>query len=141
MIPFFFTGSVTSMLLNWVVYVLAYYGIIRKMGAEQYYAFVPVAAEWRMSKNLFASMRSFYQPALSAIVFLAAAHYVGSNSYISIIFWSYAAELEDQPGFWHGRSLRDPDSAVPDPLPDLHRIRQGDIYSAHVQDRSGTCLC
>ena len=87
MIPFFFTGSVTSMLLNWVVYVLAYYGIIRKMGAEQYYAFVPVAAEWRMSKNLFASMRSFYQPALSAIVFLAAAHYVGSNSYISIIFW------------------------------------------------------
>ena len=87
MIPFYFTGSILIMLIIWAGYVLIYSGIIRKMGAEPGFGLVPLAAEWRMSKNLFASMRSFYQPALSAIVFLAAAHYVGSNSYISIIFW------------------------------------------------------
>ena len=87
MIPFFFTGSITIMIISWVVHALVYYGIIRKMGAEKGYAFVPLAAEWRMSKVLFANMAAFYQPALSAIVFLAASRYVGSKSYISIIFW------------------------------------------------------
>ena len=32
-------------------------------------------------------MRSFYQAALSAVVFLAASLYVGSHSYFSILFW------------------------------------------------------
>ena len=57
MIPFFFTGSLYIMLVSWAVYALCYLGIIRKMGAEKYYAAVPVAAEWRMSKVLFASLR------------------------------------------------------------------------------------
>ena len=57
------------------------------MGVEQGFAFVPVAAEWRISKILFSSMRSFYQAALSAVVFLAASLYVGSHSYFSILFW------------------------------------------------------
>ena len=87
MIPFFYTGSILVMVVLWAAHALAYFGIIRKMGAEKGYAFVPIAAEWRMSRDLFASMRSFYQAALSAIIFLAAAKYVGSHSYYSIIFW------------------------------------------------------
>ena len=87
MIPFYFSGSVTIMIAMWAVYALVYYGIIRKMGAEKGFAFVPLAAEWRMSKVLFANMAAFYQPALSAIVFLAASHYVGGESFYSIIFW------------------------------------------------------
>ena len=87
MIPFFFTGSITTMIGLWALYALAYYGIIRKMGAEKGYAIVPVAAEWRMSKVLFASMRSFYQPVLATGLFLAAAYYVGPRSFFRYIFW------------------------------------------------------
>lgn len=87
MIPFYFTGSILIMLIIWAVYVLIYSGIIRKMGAEPGFGLVPLAAEWRMSKVLFASMRSFYQPVLSSIVFLAASRYVGAQSIFSIIFW------------------------------------------------------
>ena len=87
MLPFFFTGSLIMMAALWVLYVLAYFGIIRKMGFEKGFAFVPVAAEWKMSHVLFASMRSFYQASLSAVVFLAASFYVGSHSYFSILFW------------------------------------------------------
>ena len=87
MIPFFYTGSILVMVVLWAAHALAYFGIIRKMGAEKGFALVPIAAEWRMSRDLFASMRSFYQAALSAIIFLAAAKYVGSHSYYSIIFW------------------------------------------------------
>ena len=32
MIPFFFTGSIATMLVIWAVQALSYYGIIRKMG-------------------------------------------------------------------------------------------------------------
>ena len=87
MIPFYFTGSILIMLIIWAGYVLIYSGIIRKMGAEPGFGLVPLAAEWRMSKVLFASMRSFYQPVLSSIVFLAASRYVGAQSIFSIIFW------------------------------------------------------
>ena len=87
MIPFFFTGSIATMLVIWAVQALSYYGIIRKMGFEQGFAFVPIAAEWKMSHKLFASMRAFYQPALSSLIFLAASRYVGSRSYYSILFW------------------------------------------------------
>ena len=87
MIPFYFSGSIITMVAIWAVYALVYYGIIRKMGAQKGCAFVPLAAEWRMSKVLFANMAAFYQPALAAIVFLAASHYVGSESLYSIIFW------------------------------------------------------
>ena len=87
MIPFFFTGSIATMLVIWAVQSLSYYGIIRKMGAPQGFAFVPVAAEWKMSQKLFASMRAFYQPALASLIFLAASRYVGSHSYYSILFW------------------------------------------------------
>ncbi len=87
MIPFFFTGSITTMIGLWALYALAYYGIIRKMGAEKGYAIVPVAAEWRMSKVLFASMRSFYQPVLATGLFLVAAYYVGPRSFFRYIFW------------------------------------------------------
>ena len=79
MIPFYFTGSILIMLIIWAGYVLIYSGIIRKMGAEPGFGLVPLAAEWRMSKVLFASMRSFYQPVLSSIVFLAASRYVGAQ--------------------------------------------------------------
>ena len=87
MIPFFFTGSIATMLVIWALQALSYYGIIRKMGFEQGFAFVPIAAEWKMSHKLFASMRAFYQPALSSLIFLAASRYVGSRSYYSILFW------------------------------------------------------
>ena len=87
MIPFYFTGSIITMIAVWAAHSLAYFGILRKMGAEKGYAFVPIAAEWRMSKVLFANMGTFYQPALSAIVFLVAARYVGSKSIFSILFW------------------------------------------------------
>ena len=72
MLPFFFTDSLFMLIALWALYALGYFGIIRKMGVEQGFAFVPVAAEWRISKILFSSMRSFYQAALSAVVFLAA---------------------------------------------------------------------
>ena len=42
MIPFFFTGSIATMLVIWAVQALSYYGIIRKMGFEQGFAFVPM---------------------------------------------------------------------------------------------------
>ena len=87
MLPFFFTDSLFMLIALWALYALGYFGIIRKMGVEQGFAFVPVAAEWRISKILFSSMRSFYQAALSAVVFLAASLYVGSHSYFSILFW------------------------------------------------------
>ena len=66
MLPFFFTDSLFMLIALWALYALGYFGIIRKMGVEQGFAFVPVAAEWRISKILFSSMRSFYQAALSA---------------------------------------------------------------------------
>ena len=87
MIPFFFTGSLLIMCVLWALYALTYFGILGKMGLDKRLALIPVAAEWKMSHVLFSSMRSFYQAALSAIVFWAASRYVGSRSYISIIFW------------------------------------------------------
>ena len=86
MIPFFFTGSIVVMLIIWAVYAVCYSGILRKMGAETWYTFVPVAAEWRMSKVLFAGMWSFYHAALSALVFLGASYYVGKSSVYYVIF-------------------------------------------------------
>ena len=87
MIPFFFTDSITTMLIIWALQALAYFGIIRKMGLEKGFALAPVAAEWMISHLLFASMRSFYQPALASAIFLIASFYVGSHSYYSILFW------------------------------------------------------
>ena len=87
MIPFFFTDSITTMLIIWALQALAYFGIIRKMGLEKGFALAPVAAEWKISHLLFASMRAFYQPALASVIFLAASIYVGSHSYYSILFW------------------------------------------------------
>ena len=53
MLPFFFIDSLFMLIALWALYALGYFGIIRKMGVEQGFAFVPVAAEWRISKILF----------------------------------------------------------------------------------------
>ena len=86
MIPLFFFRSITLLAVLWALYAASYFGILRKMGLDTRLALVPLFAEHGMSRKLFPSMRSFYQAVLSAIVFMAAALYVGPKSTLRAVF-------------------------------------------------------
>lgn len=70
----------------WVIHSAAYFGVLKKMGRDARFAAIPVLGEYQLSKVLFASMRSFYQPVLAACVFLAARLYVGPGSTTGAVF-------------------------------------------------------
>ncbi len=87
MIPFFFAESIEWFAVTWVLYALAYFGVLRKMGIDGKWALIPLAAEGKMSGVLFVSLRTFLQAVLTACIFLGAGRYVGSESMFSVIFW------------------------------------------------------
>ena len=86
MIPLFFFRNIVQLAVLWALYTASYFGILRKMGLDTRLALVPLFAEHGMSRKLFPSMRSFYQAVLSAIVFMAAALYVGPKSTLRAVF-------------------------------------------------------
>ena len=87
MIPFFFIRNISLFAVVWVVHSLAYSGVLRKMGLGGKWALIPLAAEGKMARILFVSLRVFLQAVFTAILFFAASRYVGRQSMYGIIFW------------------------------------------------------
>jgi len=56
--------------------IISYFLVLGKVGAEQRYAIIPFAAEWRLSKDLFTYMRAFYRPFVVTCILTAGAMYL-----------------------------------------------------------------
>ena len=74
------------LLISYILGVVSYYGVLKKMGLDKRLAFVPFLAERKMAQMLFLDLRSFYQSFATTCIFLAAALYVGRNTVYGIIF-------------------------------------------------------
>ncbi|MBQ3392920.1 MAG: hypothetical protein IJG52_05900 [Lachnospiraceae bacterium] len=86
MFMFYYTGTIAGLAITWILHAVSYAGVLNKMGIDRKYALIPIAAEWKMSQIFFASMRSFYQPVLAALVFIIAGRYVGTDTLLGAIF-------------------------------------------------------
>ena len=87
MIPFFYIENIRFIAAVWAAHTLAYFGLLKKMGIDGRWALIPVAAEGKMARIHFLSLRVFLQSVLTACLFLGASFYVGEDSMFSVIFW------------------------------------------------------
>ena len=55
----------------YVLHLITYIGLFRKMKVQLGYAVIPIVAEWKISTIVFKTMRTFYHAMLSSIIFLA----------------------------------------------------------------------
>ena len=64
-------------ILAWILQSIGYYFVLKAMKEDTSYAIIPFFAEWHISKFLFEKMRAFYRPLAIALIFIAAAFYLG----------------------------------------------------------------
>ena len=90
MFAVFFYKTPVLLTILYVLHLITYIGLFRKMKVHPGYAVIPIVAEWKMSRTVFRSMRTFHHAMLSSIIFLCAARYIGSESTMSIVFVLFA---------------------------------------------------
>ena len=88
-VVFFYRMPVLLAIL-YVLHLITYIGLFRKMKIQLGYAVIPFVAEWKMSNVVFKSMRTYYHAMLSSIIFLAGSRYIGTESTMSILFVLFA---------------------------------------------------
>ena len=86
----FFHRMPVLLAVLYVLHLITYIGLFRKMKVHLGYAVIPIVAEWKMSKTVFRSMRTYYHAMLSSIIFLAGSRYIGSESTMSLLFVLFA---------------------------------------------------
>ena len=86
----FFHRMPVLLAVLYVLHLITYIGLFRKMKVQLGYAVIPFVAEWKMSKTVFRSMRTYYHAMLSSIIFLAGSRYIGSESTMSLLFVLFA---------------------------------------------------
>ena len=86
----FFHRMPVLLAILYVLHLITYIGLFRKMKVQLGYAVIPFVAEWKMSKTVFRSMRTYYHAMLSSIIFLAGSRYIGSESTMSLLFVLFA---------------------------------------------------
>lgn len=86
----FFHRMPVLLAVLYVLHLITYIGLFRKMKVQLGYAAIPFVAEWKMSKTVFRSMRTYYHAMLSSIIFLAGSRYIGSESTMSLVFVLFA---------------------------------------------------
>ena len=86
----FFHRMPVLLAILYVLHLITYIGLFRKMKVQLGYAVIPFVAEWKMSNVVFKSMRTYYHAMLSSIIFLAGSRYIGTESTMSILFVLFA---------------------------------------------------
>ena len=75
-----FYDDLVLMGILYVLHLITFIGLFRKMSIPLWYAAIPVVAEWKISGVVFKSMRTFYHALLTLCIFSFAAWYVGNES-------------------------------------------------------------
>lgn len=75
MLYLLFIGMPLIILLLWIMHMIAYYGILSKMGLKKRYALIPFAAEKKIGDTMFETKYAFRHPFLFMLLFFAAALY------------------------------------------------------------------
>lgn len=86
MLAVYSTGSVVYSIINWIVYAIAYYFVLKKIGLRRWACVLPILAEWQLSKVLLRRMRSFYRPFVVAAVLLIFALYLGPDQALGRVY-------------------------------------------------------
>lgn len=75
MLYLLFIGMPLIILLLWIMHMIAYYGILSKMGLKKRYALIPFAAEKKIGDTMFETRYAFRHPFLFMLLFFLAALY------------------------------------------------------------------
>ena len=81
-----FYDDLVLMGILYVLHLITFIGLFRKMSIPLWYAAIPVVAEWKISGVVFKSMRTFYHALLTLCIFSFAAWYVGNESVTAFAF-------------------------------------------------------
>ena len=75
MLYLLFVGKPFAYLLLWIIHMLGYWGILRKMGLKKRYAVIPFAAEKKIGDTMFETRYAFRHPFLFMVLFFLTALY------------------------------------------------------------------
>ena len=77
MITVYVLNSLGLWIIQWVLQMIAYFFVLKKMNLRKIMCLIPFLAERELSKELFRYMRTFYRPFLMAAILCSAAWYIG----------------------------------------------------------------
>ena len=76
MIYMFFLSNPYMYLLVWILLIIAYSGILKKMGLSSGYSFIPFIAEKKIGDTMFQSATAFWHPFILSAIFFGFAMYL-----------------------------------------------------------------
>lgn len=82
----FFYKSPLTLAILYLIHLIVYIGLFRKMGIQPGYAAIPFVSEWKMSDVVFKSMRTYYHALLSCCIFVIGGWYAGSDTLSGVVF-------------------------------------------------------
>ena len=76
MLYLFFLNKPFFWILIWILQIIGYFGIFRKMHLNRIYAITPFSAEKKIGDTMFQTRYAFWHPFLLALIFTAAGLYM-----------------------------------------------------------------
>ncbi len=92
MFTFYFFKDPSSWILPWILQVISYFVLLRKLNLKRWTALVPFLAEREFSKMTFRKLRSFYRPFVVSAILALGALYLGPGADMGRVFM-WAASL------------------------------------------------